>query len=208
MTKHLVLLGDSIFDNKIYVPEGNSVHEHLIADLSPPDTASLVAVDGAVISSVLRQIERVPSEATHLVLSVGGNDALYLQSSVMSETSDSVYHSLGKMKAALETFEQEYKEVIGELQRFDLPLVVCMIYDVVPGLDDASRAGLAIINDIVTRTAFKERLTLIGLRLLCSESDDYSEVSPIEPSHEGGAKIATAILHAVAGDAFSSKVIC
>jgi len=208
MTKHIVLLGDSIFDNKIYVPEGNSVHEHLIASLSPPDTASLVAVDGAVISSVLRQIERVPTDATHLILSVGGNDALYLQSSVMGETSDSVHNSLGKMKAALQTFEQEYQQVIVELQRFDLPLIVCTIYDAVPGLDDASLAGLAIINDIITRTAFKERLTLIDLRVLCDESVDYSEVSPIEPSHEGGAKIAAAILQAVAGEVFSSEIVC
>ena len=208
MTKHIVLLGDSIFDNKIYVPDGNSVHEHLSASLTPPDTASLIAVDGAVISSVLKQIERIPSDATHLILSVGGNDALHLQSSVMGEISFSVHNALGKMKAAVQTFDQEYRQLIAELQRFGLPLTVCTVYDAVPGLDDASLAGLAIINDIITRIAFKDRLTLIDLRLLCNEAADYSEVSPIEPSHEGGRKICDAIIRSTSEEYSSIRVFC
>ncbi|WP_442511724.1 SGNH/GDSL hydrolase family protein [Novipirellula sp. SH528] len=206
--KHIVLLGDSIFDNKIYVPNGNSVHEHLLASLSSPNTASLVAVDGAVVGSVLRQIERIPDGATHLVLSVGGNDALYLQSSVMGESSDSVHSSLGKMKAALQIFDREYEQVISRLRCFNMPLTICTIYDCVPGLDDASLAGLAIINDIITRTAFKNSLGLIDLRLLCNEPGDYSAISPIEPSHEGGAKIVTAITQAFSGGSASAQVFC
>ncbi|WP_430452751.1 SGNH/GDSL hydrolase family protein [Rhodopirellula europaea] len=208
MTKHITLIGDSIFDNKTYVPDGKSVHEHLMDQLVSPDTASLVAVDGAIVNSVLRQIERIPKETTHLVLSVGGNDALYLQLSVMGESSDSVHSSLSKMKATLQTFEQQYKQVICELQRLELPLTVCTIYDAVPGLDDASLAGLAIINDIITRIAFKEKLTLIDLRLLCDEIGDYSQVSPIEPSHSGGQKIASAIIQAVSFISTSSRVYC
>lgn len=207
-SKHICLLGDSIFDNKIYVPDGNSVHEHLLANLTSPDTASLIAVDGAVVDSVFRQVERIPEAATDLVLSVGGNDALYLQSSVMGETSDSVYSALGRMKAALTTFEREYEQVIGRLLHFKLPLTVCTIYDCVPGLDDPSLAGLAIINDVITRTAFKNSLDLIDLRLLCNEPTDYSPISPIEPSHEGGAKIAAAIVRAVTGNSVSTKVFC
>ncbi|TWU10515.1 SGNH/GDSL hydrolase family protein [Allorhodopirellula heiligendammensis] len=207
-TTHICLLGDSIFDNKIYVPDGHSVHEHLFANLTAPDTASLVAVDWAVVNSVLRQIERIPEAATHLVLSVGGNDALYLQSSVMGESSDSVYASLGKMKVAIATLEHEYEQVIGKLRQIKLPLTVCTIYDCVPGLDDAALAGLAIINDTITRTAFKNGLDLIDLRLLCNDPTDYSEVSPIEPSHAGGAKIATAIMRAVSGHAAAARIFC
>jgi hypothetical protein len=208
MNKHIVLLGDSIFDNAIYVPQGYSVHQHLSAGLSAPDTASLLAVDGAVVTSVFRQIGTIPSTATHLVLSVGGNDALFLQSSVMDESSDSVHSSLAMMRRALLIFESDYEQLINELRRFDLPLTVCTIYDCVPDLDDAALTGLAIINDIITRIAFKYRLALIDLRLLCNEPGDYSEVSPIEPSHAGGAKITAAILQAVAGEPASAKVYC
>lgn len=208
MQKHITLLGDSIFDNKTYVSDGSSVIEHLLDRLADPDTASLIAVDGAVISSVFRQIERIPNTTTHLILSVGGNDALYLQSSVMGESSESVRNSLAKMKATVQTFEREYLQLVTELQRFNIPLTVCTIYDGVPGLDDASLAGVAIINDIITRMAFKNGLDLIDLRLLCSQPADYSEVSPIEPSHAGGAKIAAAIVRAVSGNAATAKVFC
>lgn len=208
MQKHITLLGDSIFDNKTYVPNGNSVLEHLVDHLADPDTASLIAVDGAVISSVFRQIERIPTSTTHLILSVGGNDALYLQSSVMGESSESVHKSLTKMKAAVQTFEQEYVQLIESLQRFHVPLTTCTIYDGVPGLDDASLAGVAILNDIITRMAFKHSVDLIDLRLLCCQAADYAEISPIEPSHAGGAKIAAAIIRAVSGNAATAKVFC
>lgn len=208
MQKHITLLGDSVFDNKIYVPDGSSVHEHLLDCLTQHDTASLVAVDGAVISSVFRQLDRIPRATTHLMLSVGGNDALYLQSSVMGEPSVSVHDSLAKMKAARDIFERDYLQLIKELQRFELPTAVCTIYDGVPGLDDASLAGVAIINDIITRTAANTGCDLIDLRVLCNEADDYSGVSPIEPSHKGGSKIAALIVRATSGHAPASRVFC
>jgi hypothetical protein len=208
MLKHLTLLGDSIFDNKSYVPVGNSVHEHLLERLTLPDTASLIAVDGAVINSVFLQLERIPKPTTHLFLSVGGNDALYLQSSVMNTSSTNVRDALSKMKGALQRFEREYAHLIQELLSLNLPLTICTIYDGVPDLDDASLAGVAIINDLITRTAMKHRCNLIDLRVLCNETTDYSETSPIEPSHAGGAKIAAAILQTLAANSGYTKVFC
>ena len=38
--------------------------------------ATLAAVDGGKIGDVRRQLRRLPVDATHLVISVGGNDAL------------------------------------------------------------------------------------------------------------------------------------
>ena len=46
------------------------------ARLPPGWQASLGAVDGAVTADVASQLGRVPREATHLVVRVGGNDAL------------------------------------------------------------------------------------------------------------------------------------
>lgn len=82
---HVVLLGDSIFDNEVYVGEGNlSVLEQMVLALSSPEnpvnqqgTATLLAQDGAVIGAVEEsQLVKIPADATHLVLSVGGNNAL------------------------------------------------------------------------------------------------------------------------------------
>ena len=73
---HVVLLGDSIFDNASYVPGGDPVIEQLRSRLDRGCRATLLAVDGAIASDVHRQLPRVPDDATHLLLSAGGNDAL------------------------------------------------------------------------------------------------------------------------------------
>lgn len=206
MTKHIALLGDSIFDNKTYVGDEKSVHEHLCELLPDADRATLLAVDGAVTSSVHRQVERIPADATDLVLSVGGNDAIYLESNLFGQDSGDIRDALAKMMVSLAGFQNEYRELIESLLQRHLPLRVCTIYDSIPNLDDTGRCGLAVINDIITRTAFEFGLDLIDLRLLCDEASDYAEVSPIEPSHDGGRKIAGCILHSLESSDPSSQV--
>src|SRR3954469_14402874 len=69
----VVLLGDSIFDNKAYVGSGPDVVAQLRASLPRGWQASLAAVDGAVTGDIARQLGRVPGDASHLVVSIGGN---------------------------------------------------------------------------------------------------------------------------------------
>lgn len=49
-------------------------------------------------------------------------------------------------------------------------------------------------NDIILREAFMAKVPVIDLRLVCNESTDYSEISPIEPSAAGGEKIVQTIV--------------
>src|SRR5688500_16774010 len=73
---HVVLLGDSIFDNASYVAGGPDVVTHLRGELPDGWQATLSAIDGATTQSMPIQYGRIPDDATHLVLSIGGNDAL------------------------------------------------------------------------------------------------------------------------------------
>jgi len=207
MTGHIVLLGDSIFDNAAYVPGGPSVLEHLRRMLSSDWQATLAAVDGATASSVVRQIERIPADATHLVLSAGGNDALWAAGDVFHLQPKSVREALDKLAEIRDEFAATYRQVVSELRRLNKPLAMCTVYDHIPGLGPAETAGLCVFNDIITRTAFAAGATLIDLRLLCREASDYAAVSPIEPSAAGGGKIARAILDAVLGSDFVSRVV-
>jgi len=72
---HIVLLGDSILDNKSYVwNDGPSVIEQLqykIKDQGLPWKATLCAVDGAIIGGVKRQLKGIAEDTTVLVLSIG-----------------------------------------------------------------------------------------------------------------------------------------
>lgn len=204
---HLVLLGDSIFDNAAYVPGGPSVIEHLRQRLPQGWRASLLAVDGATVSMVPRQIEQLPPDTTHLVLSVGGNDALYISGDVLSTECRNAREALGEVAEAIQGFAQEYRGLIRDLVALRKPLAVCTIYDTIPGLQPAEIAGLAVYNDVITRTAIANRLTLIDLRVICNEVRDYSALSPIEPSVAGGDKIAQAIIAAHFSPDAGSRVI-
>ena len=76
MMAHVVLLGDSIFDNARYVPGRPAVIEQVRQALPGGWRASLLAVDGHVTGDVAGQLRGLPADATHLVVSAGGNDAL------------------------------------------------------------------------------------------------------------------------------------
>lgn len=192
MTRHLVLLGDSIFDNSAYVRGGLSVIEHLWKILPQSDQALLLAVDGDVADDVMEQMVGIPPDASHLVLSVGGNDALGAIP-LMSIPASSVNDALGKLTSVRKHFHQSYRRVICELAGFGKPLAVCTIYEDVPGLTEELKTALSLFNDIITREALAVEAKVIDLRQICTESTDYSNQSPIEPSEQGGMKIAAAI---------------
>jgi hypothetical protein len=70
--RHLVLLGDSIFDNGSYVRGRPSVIDQLKTKIKDQGwNASLIAVDGNILSDVSHQIKNVPRDATHLFVSIG-----------------------------------------------------------------------------------------------------------------------------------------
>ena len=194
MPNHIVLLGDSIFDNGPYVPANETVSDHLSAILPDGWRSTLLANDGAVVSSVTEyQMERIPRDATHLALSIGGNNALGV-SAMLGTRVNSIRDALSALSGHLLDFADEYERLLYRLRALQLPLIVCTVYDAVPGLGLAEKMGLSLFNDIITRNVIGSDDSLMDLRAICTEADDYSEVSPIEPSSVGGAKIAREIL--------------
>lgn len=83
------------------------------------------------------------------------------------------------------------------------PLVICTVYDSIPGLERIEKTGLAVFNDAIVRMGVEFGLPILDLRCVCDERADYSALSPIEPSERGGSKIVRAILRVVNGHDFS-----
>jgi len=194
MLNHIVLLGDSIFDNGPYVPANETVSDHLSARLPDGWRSTLLASDGAVVSSVADyQLASIPRDATHLVLSIGGNNALRVATMLGMEV-NSIREALSALSEQLFEFANEYEQLLNRLRAHQLPLIVCTVYDAVPGLGLAEKMGLSLFNDVITRNVIGGGDSLIDLRAICTEAEDYSEVSPIEPSSDGGVKIAREIL--------------
>jgi hypothetical protein len=197
--RHIVLLGDSIFDNAAYVAGGPDVVAQLRERLPGGWRASLLAVDGSVVASLPRQLDRLPADASHLVVSVGGNDALG-QAGVLQEGARSMAEAVGRLAAIRERFALAYGAMLEAVLARGLPTSVCTIYDArfpEPQQQRLVVTALTIFNDGITRAAFARGVPLIDLRLICDEALDYAH--PIEPSAQGGAKIAAAIAELVSG---------
>ena len=190
--KHVVLLGDSIFDNASYVPGKPPVIDQLRNQLSSLWKATLLAVDGHVTEEVLSQTSRLPADASYLVISCGGNDALGY-SNMLYESASSVADVLLRFAEVRSEFQNNYNKMLTHVLSFDKPTAVCTIYDSAPGLTPTELTALAMFNEIILREAFSAKVPVIDLRLTFTDSSDYSTLSPIEPSVSGGEKITRAI---------------
>ena len=189
---HIALLGDSIFDNGAYVRGGPDVVRQLRQALPEGWRATLLALDGATTAGVPRQLAALPADASHLVVSAGGNDALGA-SGLLYASARAVADALALLAEAQDAFEARYGEMLAAVLATGLPAALCTIYDTPSSAPDhrVIKAALSLFNDRITRAAFAAGLPLIDLRLICGDDEDYA--NPIEPSARGGAKIARAI---------------
>jgi len=189
---HIVLLGDSIFDNAAYVGGAPDVVRQ-VRDVLPEDwRATLLAVDGAVTESVARQLHGLPGDCSLLVVSAGGNDALG-EAYLLQHNVRTVGEGVMRLADAQAKFANHYSAMVEAVLATAVPVALCTIYDAnfPPPEGIIIKAALSLFNDVITRAAFSHGLPVIDLRLICSEAGDYA--NPIEPSEQGGSKIATAI---------------
>jgi len=202
---HIVLLGDSIFDNGSYTNGKPDVVTQVRGILPGGWKASLLAVDGATTRSIDAQLARLPRDASHLVMSVGGNDALGSQH-ILNEQVRTTGEALMLLSRAAEEFETDYRKAVAACLKRGLPLTICTIYN--GNFPDRAyqrqvATALAVFNDVIIRVGVENGLSMLELRQICSKPEDYA--NPIEPSSIGGAKIASAIVHVVTDPAAARR---
>lgn len=196
---HIVLLGDSIFDNASYVPAGMDVRTQLESMLHKEHQISLLAQDGSVLADMagqVRRLQELPATPDWLVVSCGGNDVLGLVGAMHSPVS-SVLEATQLLASWRDGFRRDYRRMLDLTLATGIPVAVATIYDHVPGLAPGLRTALAPFNDVILREAVERSLPVLDLRVVCTESADYASSSPIEPSSQGGRKIAAVIAELV-----------
>src|SRR5262249_20210304 len=119
--KHIVLLGDSVFDNKSYVGGGLDVISHLHQQFPAPWRVSLCAIDGAVEEQVREQILALPDDTTHLIVSVGGNDAI-LNADVLHMQVSSSAEVFDRLADRASMFEHHYRKMLQTILSLDKPV--------------------------------------------------------------------------------------
>lgn len=202
---HVVLLGDSTFDNDAYTRGGPDVVHQVRERLGRRGRATLAAVDGSVTADVRRQLSGLLPDATHLVISVGGNDALQ-HIGMLDEPARPTAAVLGRFAAIRGAFEKSYREMLQAALDHEVPTVVCTIYDPCypdQWMQQAAVAALAVFNDVITRLAGDAGVPVIDLRRVFDDPRYYA--NPIEPSVAGGARLAEVICRVVAEHDFSTR---
>jgi hypothetical protein len=191
---HVVLLGDSIFDNAAYVgPRGTPVIAWLRQELPAGWRGTLLAIDGSTTHDVPQQLRDLPATGSHLVVSIGGNNALF-NKSILSESARSATEVVRRLADIQAEFSEDYSAMLEIVLAADRPTVLCTIYEPRygdPGEQRLVLTALSVFNDVIIRQAIEHGLPLLDLRKTCRHHSDFA--NPIEPSSSGGARIARAI---------------
>lgn len=190
---HVVLLGDSVFDNENYSGPGRDVSSQLRQLLASDWKVTLLAVDGSMTQNTAAQLKNLPTGTTHVVVSVGGNDAINSMG-LLDSKAESISHVFGLVESVLTRFRQNYNTMLQAVQNPGYAIALSTIYYprlTEPDLQKAAVTALAFYNDIIISEAVQHGFPVLDLRFICNEDADYA--NPIEPSAAGSAKIAAAI---------------
>ncbi len=210
---HLLMLGDSVFDNGVYVPGEPDVSAQVKSHLERSFKSSKLtfhARDGAVMSDVKnQQIKNIPEDITHIVLSIGGNDLLGLIQYLDQNRGDSFHQNLQFLSQLKQKFSEEYTEVIQTIDTLGIPFSVCTIYYAGPTEEsgakrvdvkgDVGLSGTDVVVDafdsaiIDVANKAQNCKDIIDLRWLFDAPDCYA--NPIEPSCIGGERIAKRLIN-------------
>jgi lysophospholipase L1-like esterase len=189
-TKVIILLGDSILKNNPYVSDGKSI-EDILSEKSNKKILNY-AIDHAKIADVYSQLSQIPldlnSQNTSIFLSAGGNDILtyYVdQENDITNTSQ------------LTTLFESYIKLIKSIQ-MRLPKAKLFLIDIYFPYNDNYKKYHSIIsewNEMIYKYANNSENNITGIIRVSSFISHYQDFSfGIEPSSQGGKKIADSIL--------------
>jgi lysophospholipase L1-like esterase len=203
---HVALVGDSVFDNLVYVQPGIDVQQQLREALPSFWKVTLCAIDGSITNDVLEQLEELPEGVSHIVVSVGGNDGLQ-NMPILSEKVSTVAEGLSLLSEVVTEFRSAYREMLEELAATKIPATVCTIYQPrfdQPVLQRVALMALSLFNDVIVSEAIRMSIPVLDLRQIFTELGDYA--NPIEPSVQGGGKMAAAIAQIIVGNPANLKI--
>jgi hypothetical protein len=187
---NIVLLGDSILDNQLYVSSGKSVVK-LIEERNSGETYCY-ARDGAKIASVFNQIDFIPRGLNaSIFLSVGGNDILS-----HFDRCDECFNNKNIDDFLDSTFTL-YKDLVKSIGIRSPNNKIYLLDIYYPDSEQYMRYYPVVTkwNEMLYALAGEKNVVnVIRISDLLTRGDDFS--SDIEPSSKGGYKIADGILRA------------
>jgi len=182
--RHLVLLGDALQNIDLGKGQAESTlvprprNPWKLTVLQPPE--------------VLRpsRVRAIPAEVTHIVICVDGGWAIET-SGLLKGRAQSIQDALDTLAAAADEFESMFARLIAAATEAGVPTIVCTLVParyVESSQERVAATALAIFNDRILRRATAARLSIVELRLVCDEDNDYASETLL--SHAGVRKVA------------------
>lgn len=189
-SKVIILLGDSILKNNHYVSDGNSI-EDILSEKSNKKIFNY-ATDHSKIVDIYSQLSQIPLDLntsnTSIFLSAGGNDILTYYVDQENDITNTSF---------LSTLFESYIKLIKSIQ-MRLPKANLFLIDIYyPNNDTYSKYNSIISewNEMIYKYANDSNNNITGIVRISSfitKNEDFS--FGIEPSSQGGTKIANNIL--------------
>jgi hypothetical protein len=185
-THNIVLIGDSMLNNSVYVLSGQSIPDLISKDLEKTTGTTLYnfAKDGATINDCYSQLDKISTDLnnsnTSIFISIGGNNIL---------------NSRAKMDStAITNLFNQYIELIKSIKTRvpNAELVVLNLYFPVRSHYKSYYDPIEQWNKLLEDNTFQGYKLIQTNKLLVIE-DDFTY--DIEPSFKGGKKIVRAILN-------------
>ena len=193
--RHVVLLGDALLEAYSSIDKTPGKFE----DALLPGTRNQWRI--TVVSA--GEVERagsslaLPRDATHAIIFIEGNHAIE-HSGLLHGGPVACGPTLEQLSLAADEFERTFALLIHVARAARLVIMACTMFQ--PNYKDPLRqrtacAALAVFNDRVIKRAAEARVSLIDLRLICNEPEDYDQ--PTRLSQSGLQKAANVIRFAM-----------
>lgn len=193
--RHVVLIGDGLGDlARLQQKTLGALEGKLMPGRRDPWTLTVLLADHVVKSS---HEFNFPADATHIVISVEGNHAIR-ESGLLHGQAASMEEGLARLSLAADQFENKIEALIQVAQATRVPTVICNMWPPrysEPTHQRAAVAALGIFNSRILHRAVEARISLVDLRRVCSEQQDYAD--HIMLSRAGLQKAANVIWHAL-----------
>ena len=219
--RHILILGDSVFDNRRYIGEKEKDGEARMLDALPNYHQTFLALDGAITHELPRQTKYINTAIetngpiTDVVLSIGGNNLLG-EGVLLNARTQNVLGGLSLFRKIQEQFSKDYSKMLlsikphlGVETRWH---VLGIYYPCFSALQDfpnrafpkdmhfqnASRLGVDLFNSVIKQQIDdKDYIDLNHLFHYGGNKRYYA--NPIEPSSEGSRVIAEVIKPRIEG---------
>ena len=192
----IVLIGDSILNNNMYVPVGKSVADNI--KLLHGNNVIIGAKDNATIDTCYYQLNMNNinnSENYFVFISIGGNDILnnYLDDSTRDNSSNDLQKNANKNK--LKNLKKKYIKLIKFIEDKYPKAKIHLLNLYFPSDEKYKKYKKTIIewNEMIKSLCSDNEYTLLRLDNLLKVPSDFT--NGIEPSTTGSEKIAKLIVN-------------